>query len=70
MSRKTISVTADAYDALAEHKREDESWSECFHRLANHLGDTEHGPNTVVVENVDEIGRIAADHVEERMTRR
>jgi len=67
MSRKTITVTGAAYEAADADRRDDESWSEYLERVA---GDTEHGPNTVAVENVDEIARQTADEVENRMTRR
>lgn len=70
MPRTTLSVTDDAYDALDTHRRDDESWSECFARIAAEFDDTEYGPQTVSVDNVDEIARAAADEVENRMTRR
>jgi hypothetical protein len=71
MTRKHVSVTSDAYAALEAVKRDGESWSECFERVAREVGgDTANGPQTVAVENVDEIARRAADEVENRMTRR
>lgn len=68
MGRKTISVTEDVYERLAEAKREGESWSNTLARLADGGGECK--PNTVAVENVDEIARATADEVENRMTRR
>jgi predicted CopG family antitoxin len=72
MPRKHVSVTSDAYAALEAVKRDGESWSECFERVAREVAetDTANGPQTVAVENVDEIARRAADEVENRMTRR
>jgi len=67
--RKTITLRESAYDALDDAKREDESFSDTVERLADG-SEAEHTPNTVAVENVDEIARAAATEVENRMTRR
>jgi len=66
MSRTTITVTDDAFEAADADRRDDESWSDYLQRVA----DTEHDPNTAAVSNVDEIARATADEVEDRMTRR
>lgn len=66
MSRTTITVTDDAFEAADADRRDDESWSDYLERVAG----TEHDPNTVAVDNVAEIARAAADEVESRMTRR
>lgn len=65
--RKTITLREPAYDALDDAKREDESFSDTVERLADGPAG-EHTPNTVAVENVDEIARAAASEVENRMT--
>ncbi|MFC7202876.1 hypothetical protein ACFQJC_05065 [Haloferax namakaokahaiae] len=67
MTRKTITVTETAFNAADEERRDGESWSDYLVRTAT---DTEHEPNTVAVENVDEIARRSAEMVEDRMTRR
>ena len=66
MSRKTITVSTEAFEAADADRRDGESWSDYLQRVA----DDEHGPNTVVVKNVDEIARASASEVENRMTRR
>jgi predicted CopG family antitoxin len=63
--RKTLSVTEACYERLEAEKREDESWTDCLIRLAD--GADEQGPNTVAVENVDEIARASAQAVEDRL---
>jgi len=74
MSRTTLTVTDDAHDRLAAHKGDGESWSDVFERAAEALegqdSDLNTDPNTVAVDNVDEIARAAADAVENRMARR
>jgi len=66
--RKTITVDADAFKTADADRREDESWTDYLRRVAG--DDDEHTPNTVAVENVDEIARAAATEVEDRLTRR
>ena len=66
MSRKTITVSEEAFETAEANQQGGESWSEYLIRTAT----TEHGPNTVVVENVDEVARRSAEMVEDRMTRR
>jgi hypothetical protein len=69
--RAHVSTTQAAHDRLDAHRREGESWSDLFERVADVLDDADaNGPETVAVENVDEIARAAADEVENRMTRR
>ena len=71
MGRKTTSVTEAAFERCDEHRRDDESWTDFFHRVADLLEDgTEQNPQTVAVENVAEVARATADEVENRMTRR
>jgi len=66
MSRTTITVTDDAFEAADADRRDDESWSDYLQRVA----DTEHDPNTVVVENIGEVARAVGDEVEDRMRTR
>lgn len=66
MTRKTITVTEAAFEAADSDRDEDESWSEYLQRVA----DTEHTPNTVVVENIGEVARAVGDEVEDRMRTR
>ena len=72
--RKSITVSGDAFDRADAHKQEDESWTDFWHRVADTLEsqdeDVSTEPDTVVVENVDEIARASADKVENRMARR
>jgi predicted CopG family antitoxin len=73
MSRKTITISKNAYDRLAPLKDEDESWTDIIHGLVDEVegrDDGEHSPNTVAVTNVDEIARATATEVENRMARR
>jgi len=67
--RKTISMTHEAFAAADADRRDGESWTDYLLRVAQQ-DTTEHGPQTVAVENVDEIALRAADEVENRMTRR
>jgi len=66
MSRTTITVTDDAFEAADADRRDDESWSDYLERVA----DTEHAPNTVVVKNIGEVARAVGDEVEDRMRTR
>jgi predicted CopG family antitoxin len=63
MSRTTITVTDDAFEAADADRRDDESWSDYLQRVAG----TEHDPNTVAVENIGEVARAVGDEVESRM---
>ena len=69
MGRTTLTVTDDAHDAAEPVKDElDMSWSQFLEAAADALdGADEHGPNTVAVENVDEIARASAQAVEDRL---
>jgi len=66
MSRTTITVTDDAFEAADADRRDDESWSDYLQRVAS----TEHDPNTVAVENIGEVARAVGDEVENRMRTR
>jgi len=72
MTRKTITVTDEAFEAAAADRRDGESWSDYLQRVADADtdADTEHDPNTVAVANIDEVARAVGDEVENRMTRR
>ena len=65
--RKTLTVSAEAFEAADADRREGESWTDYLLRVAR---EDEHTPNTVAVENVDEIARMTAGEVENRMTQR
>jgi len=67
--RTTLTVTDEAY-AEAEPVKDElgMSWSEFLEAAADALdGGDEHEPNTVAVENVDEIARASAQAVEDRL---
>lgn len=68
--RKTITVEEAAFEASDADRRDDESWTDYLHRVAGDGDEDEHTPNTVAVENVDEVARATAAEVENRMTRR
>jgi len=74
MSRKHCSVSEAAFNQLAVHMDEGESWSDLFERAAEALEAQDCGvntePETVAVENIQEVARATADEVEDRMTRR
>ena len=66
--RAHVSTKQESYDRLDAHRREDESWSDMFERLADVLEDADaNGSETVAVENVDEIARASAKAVEDRL---
>lgn len=75
MSRKHVSTTETAFEALDAQRKADESWSELFERAAEALdGGVETGPETLTRDDVDDIAaltaRRTADEAENRLTRR
>lgn len=80
MTRKSTSVTEDAFEHAQTTKRDDESWSEWFHRAADALesqdDDVDTGPSTVDLPDdvlreahIPDIKREVVDAVEGRLTR-
>lgn len=80
MSRKTATASEEAHDLLFEFKREDESTSEFFTRIADVLEQFEDGElqelpdNLLTTDHIQDIANTAAprtaDEVEERLSRR
>jgi predicted CopG family antitoxin len=76
MSRKTITVDEDAYEAAAEVKRDEESWTDCLLRLADGVEQTEPSVEVEFDEKAlaDDIAaqtaKKTADEVESRLTTR
>ena len=72
MSRKTISVDDEVYERWAEHKRDDESWTDLLERGADALesedGDVNASVNESEALTEDHIGDIATE-VERRVER-
>lgn len=76
--RTTLTADDDAVDAVAAHKRDEDSWTDVLFRAAEALeaveGDGELNPNTLTEEHIDDIAaRTAertADEVENRLTTR
>jgi len=72
--RKTVTITKGAFHGLSAYKRDSESWSEFFWRLASELEGVEEQPTPVLTEDhMDELARMvgeeAADRVESRLRR-
>ena len=80
MSRKTATASEDAHDDLFQYKRETESTSEFFIRIAGVLERFENGDlqavpdNVLTTDHLDDIANTAAtqtaDEVEGRLSRR
>jgi predicted CopG family antitoxin len=72
MNRKTISVDGEVYERWAEHKRDDESWTDILERGADTLESKDRDVNASVNEDdpltEDHIDDIAAE-VERRVER-
>ncbi|SEO70614.1 hypothetical protein SAMN05216388_101757 [Halorientalis persicus] len=80
MTRKSTSVTEDAFEHGQATKKGNESWSEWFHRAADALesqdSDVSTDPSTTDVPDdvlreahIPDIKREVADEVENRLTR-
>ena len=80
MSRKTATTSEEAHDRLFKYKRESESTSEFFTRIADVLerfeaGELQEVPdNVLTTDHIQDIANTAAprtaDEVEERLSRR
>jgi hypothetical protein len=80
MTRKSTSVTEDAFEHAQDTKQDDESWSEWFHRAAEALASQDDGvstepstddlPDDVLREaHISDIRHEVGDEVENRLTR-
>lgn len=79
MSRKTATASEDAHDRLFQYKREDESTSEFFARIADVLerfeaGELQEVPdNLLTTDHIDDLANTAAtqtaNEVEQRLSR-
>jgi len=60
MTRKTVTISEEAYEALDGEKRESESFTELAFRAAEALEDEDGAvntdPNTLTEEHIDDIG--------------
>jgi len=63
--RTTITADNDAVDAVAAHKRDEDSWTDVLFRAAEALeaveGDGEHGLNTLTEDHIDDIAARTAE---------
>jgi predicted CopG family antitoxin len=68
MSRKTITISEEAYNALDGEKREGESFTELAFRAAEALEDGDGAantdPNTLTEEHIDDIGTEVEDRLQ------